>query len=360
MRGRGSKVAIDVLNSGELSYHGDAMRKLIIGCGYLGERVAREWKGLGDDVCVLTRSAEHARRFETLGLTPIVGDVLQANSLKQLPYVDTVLYAVGFDRNSGQSKRAVSVDGLRNVLSLIASRCRRLIHISSTSVYEQNDGSFVDEASPTEPIEESGRICLEAESVVWRFFERALIPLPRGEGGRRPGEGVGVVEDCVENRHQPLIESLTLALSQGERGPDKKSAAIVLRLAGLYGPGRFLTRIEQLQRGEPLSGNPAAWLNLIHVDDAVQAVLAAEQRGHCGETYLVCDDRPLPRIEYYSALAARVGAPPPRFAELAADAPERQQLNKRCVNRRLREELDMRLQYPTVSEGLIRLHDASR
>jgi nucleoside-diphosphate-sugar epimerase len=336
------------------------MRKLIIGCGYLGERVAREWKGLGDDVCVLTRSAEHAHRFESLGLTPIVGDVLQADSLKQLPNIDTVLYAVGFDRNSGQSKRAVYVDGLRNVLSLIASRCRRLIYVSSTSVYGQNDGSFVDEASPTEPIEESGRICLEAESVVWQFFAQALVPLRRGEGGRRPGEGVGAFEDCVANRRQPPTESLTLALSQGEKGPDARSAAIVLRLAGLYGPGRLLARIEQLQRGEPLSGNPAAWLNLIHVDDAVRAVLVAEQRGGCGETYLVCDDRPLPRVEYYSALAARVGAPPPRFAELAADAPERRQLNKRCVNRWLREELNVRLQYPTVSEGLSCLHEVSR
>ncbi len=325
------------------------MRKLIIGCGYLGERVAREWKGLGDDVCVLTRSVEHARRFETLGLTSIVGDVLQADSLKQLPNIDTVLYAVGFDRNSGQSKRAVYVDGLRNVLCLIGSRCRRLIDISSTSVYGQNDGSFVDEASPTEPIEESGRICREAESVVWRFFARA-----------------GSTTECRETLAAPHPSPLpggerkSDIASVGERGSDAKSVAIVLRLAGLYGPGRLLARIEQLQRGEPLSGNPAAWLNLIHVDDAVQAVLAAEQRGRCGETYLVCDDQPLPRVEYYSALAARVGAPPPRFAELAADAPERQQFNKRCVNRRLREELNVRLQYPTVSEGLSRLYQASR
>ncbi len=284
------------------------MRKLLIGCGYLGERVAREWLRHGDEVSVLTRSTANAERFASWGLKPILGDVLDPASLRKLPNAETVLYAVGFDRTAQASKRAVYVDGLSNVLREVGPRCERFLYVSSTSVYGQDAGEQVDESSPTMPTEENGCICRDAEVVV-----RQLEP-----------------------------------------------DAIILRLAGIYGPGRLLARVEQLRRGEPLTGNPESWLNLIHVDDAVRAVSAAESRGVLGATYLVCDDRPLHRREYYSALAEKVGAPSPQFQELATDAPERQRLNKRCVNRRLREELRVELQFPTVIAGLRSLPEATR
>lgn len=289
------------------------MHKLIIGCGYLGERVAAAWTACGDEVSVLTRSSVRADRLAASGLMPLIGDVLEPESLRQLPRAEVVLYAVGFDRTSESSKRAVYVDGLRNVLAEIAPRCRRFLYVSSTSVYGQNGGELVDEGSSTEPQEENGRICLDAEAIVWHFLDR---------------------DKC---------------------SPEQR--AIILRLAGIYGPGRLLTRIEQLRRGEPLSGNPEAWLNLIHVDDAVRAVLAAEQRGESGATYLVSDDRPLRRAEYYAVLAASVGAPTPRFAELNVYSSERQLFNKRCVNGRLRHELEVELKYPTVIDGLAGLPD---
>ena len=281
------------------------MNRLVIGCGYLGLRVASHWKALGDEVAVLTRSQERAEALSTQGFKPVVGDVMSPASLAQLPDSDTILYAVGFDRSGGHSKRNVYVEGLRNVLTQIRGRCGRLIYVSSTSVYGQSSGESVDETSATDPVEENGRICVDAESALRQSF-----------------------------------------------GPPINNRAIVLRLAGIYGPGRLLARIDQLKQGEPLTGNPAAWLNLIHVDDAVLAVIAADERGTLGETYLVCDDRPLRRIEYYSALAERVGAAPPRFAELAPDSSERRQLNKRCMNHRLRGELGVELRYPTIIAGL--------
>jgi nucleoside-diphosphate-sugar epimerase len=93
--------------------------------------------------------------------------------------------------------------------------------------------------------------------------------------------------------------------------------------------------MESLRSGEPVAGNPAAWLNLIHVDDAVAAVLACEQRGRPGQTYLISDGRPQTRGEYYERLARHIGVPPPQFAERAsADG-----LGKRCDNRRMLAEL---------------------
>ncbi len=284
------------------------MRKLLIGCGYLGERVAKEWLRQGDEVWALTRSTANAERFASFGLKPVIGDVLDPESLRKLPAAETVVYAVGFDRASQTSKRTVYVDGLSNVLQQVGAMCERFLYVSSTSVYGQDAGERVDESSPTTPTEESGCICRDAEAVVRQA----------------------------------------------------KSDANVLRLAGIYGPGRLLARVEQLRRGERLAGNPEAWLNLIHVDDAVRAVLAAETRGVPGATYLVCDDRPLRRREYYAELAKQAGATAPQFEELAADSAERRRLNKRCVNQRLRDELRVELQFPTVIEGLRSLPAATR
>lgn len=284
------------------------MRKLVIGCGYLGLRVAEEWLRSGDEVCALTRSAARAAEFTKLGIQPVIGDVLDPKSLRQLPRATTVLYAVGFDRTSQTDKRTVYVDGLSNVLRQIGARCERFLDVSSTSVYGQCSGEWVDESSPTMPTEEGGRICLEAEGAV-----RQLKP-----------------------------------------------EAIVLRLAGIYGPGRLLARLDQFRRSERLPGNPQAWLNLIHVEDAMLAVLAAETRGELGQTYLVCDDRPLPRQEYYESLAKAFGAPAPQFVELPEDAPELSRFNKRCANRRIREELNVSLRFPTVIDGLRSLAEATR
>src|SRR5690606_28528649 len=104
---------------------------------------------------------------------------------------------------------------------------------------------------------------------------------------------------------------------------------------------------EQLRSGAPIGGNPEAWLNLIHVDDAATAVLACEQRFTPGETFLISDDCPIARREYYELLARLTAAPPPKFSD-----DESSDLNKRIANRKAREHLPLRLAYPTIVEGL--------
>jgi nucleoside-diphosphate-sugar epimerase len=278
-----------------------ATAKLIIGCGYLGRRVARRWIADGDTVYALTRSPDNARQFESLGIHPIPGDVLNRASLHALPPAESVLYAVGFDRRAGQSRREVYVDGLENVLSVATGgRPSKFIYVSSTSVYGQNTGEWVDENSECRPESPNGQVCLEAEQRLHRQFPPAMI----------------------------------------------------VRLAGLYGPERLVARIDQLRAGAPLAGNPDAWLNVIHVEDAAAAIIACERLGRAGSIYLGCDDRPIPRREYYARLAALVGAPPPGFDGGPLSADERPQNNKRCCNRRIRDELRMELRFPTIVEGL--------
>lgn len=263
---------------------------LILGCGYLGRVVARRWLAAGHRVAALTRSrADHLR---ALGVEPLLGDVTEPASLK-FPPVDTVLYAIGLDRSAGKGMRDVYVGGLANVLDALP-RPRRFVYVSSTSVYGQTDGGWVDESSATEPPEENGRIVLECEHLL-----RARLP-----------------------------------------------AATILRFAGIYGPGRVIRRAA-VERGEPLTADPDGWLNLIHVEDGAAAVVAAAERPVEGRTIDVADDRPVTRREFYTTMADLLGAPPAAFAPTPMSG-----ANRRVGNGRMHEELAVELKCPDSRSGL--------
>lgn len=296
------------------------MTNLIIGCGYLGSRVARLWINSGQAVAALTRSHQRAEQFLAQQIQPVVGDVTLPNSLQQLPECDTLLFAVGYDRSASADKRSVYVDGLRHALHALKDRCNRVVYVSSTSVYGQSDGQWIDESSPCEPSTEGGQICLDAEQVVKQM--------------------------CKENK-----------MHHG-----------ILRLSGIYGPGRLLRSVERLKSGEPIAGNPNAWLNLTHVDDAATAVLACEQHGGDGEICLINDGSPCLRSEYYQKLAELTGSPTPEFLANQSDSPNApgkktaslvssrgrpySSLNKRCRNDRMLNELKVKLTYPDYPSGL--------
>lgn len=280
------------------------MAKLIVGCGYLGERVAQLWQAAGEQVVAMTRSQQRAAEWRQRGWSPLVADVTVPASLNDLPPVETMLYAVGYDRQATASMREVYVEGLRNVLDALPSAIGRIIYIGSTSVYSQVDGSWVDELSPCEPLTENGRACLEAEET--------LI-------GHRLG-----------------------------------ARSIRLRLAGIYGPGR-IPRRAALAAGEVIRAASEGYLNLIHVDDAAQIVLAAENaRAPTPGLFTVSDGHPVQRRDYYRCLAQLVNGPEPTFGEPDPDAPvsQRAQSNKRVANARMLEMLQVELKYPSYRQGL--------
>jgi nucleoside-diphosphate-sugar epimerase len=269
---------------------------LILGCGYLGRRVAALWRQQDRTVFAATRNPAHL----LADVTPIVCDVLDPASLGALPRVDTVLYAVGFDRGSKATMHEVYVEGLANVLDQLP-KPKRFIHVSSSSVYGQTDGGWVDETSQTEPGEESGRIVLEAEAVL-----RAKLP-----------------------------------------------DALILRFAGIYGPGRLLRR-QAIERGELIVGDADKWLNLIHVEDGARAVVAAEENGQPGRVFNVCDDHPVRRRWFYTTMAHLLGAQPPRFVAPppGEPTPPHEKGNRRINNRRMKVELCAELRYPDYDQGL--------
>ncbi|WP_165067573.1 NAD-dependent epimerase/dehydratase family protein [Paludisphaera rhizosphaerae] len=279
------------------------MSLLVVGCGYLGRRVARMYVDRGETVFGTTRSAEGASSLEAIGVRPVVGDVLDPSLV--LPSVDRVLYCVGYDRDAGPSKRSVYVDGLRNVLERLPQGVSRLVYISSTSVYGNDDGGWVDEETPAVPITEAGRICLDAEHALTEWAGRSGV------------------------------------------------STVVVRCSGLYGPGRIIRRT-LIARGEPIPGDPERTLSLIHIDDAARASAAALDAPSPGPLYLASDDRPLPRREYYRVVADCLNAPVPTYVPPVPGSPEaaRDVVDRRISNHRIKDELGLALRYPDVTMGV--------
>jgi nucleoside-diphosphate-sugar epimerase len=227
-----------------------ATTRLVLGCGYLGTRVARRWLAAGDRVVAVTRRRERAAELASLGIEPLVADVTAPAFPEPgtLPEAATVFWAVGFDRTAGATHRDVHVRGLGRLLDALPGG-PRVILSSSTGVWGEADGRVVDESTPAHPTREAGRVLLEA---------------------------------------------------------------VALRFAGLYGPGR-LPRIADLRAGAPIAADPDSWLNLIHVDDAAEIVCLVAAAAAPRPLYVVSDGRPVRRREWYGRLAALAGGPPPAW-----------------------------------------------
>ena len=137
----------------------------------------------------------------------------------------------------------------------------------------------------------------------------------------------------------------------------------VLRMAGLYGPGR-IPRQSDLAQGLQIPARPDAYLNLIHIDDAAQAVCAAADHAAPSDLYVVSDGCPVLRRDFYGELARLTGSPPPTFAELpssiASDDRRTRTDDKRVSNRRMLAELAVQLEHPTYRDGLASILAAGR
>jgi nucleoside-diphosphate-sugar epimerase len=278
------------------------MSKLILGCGYLGRVLARQWLAAGQTVYGTTRSPARAAELDRLGVRPVLWDVTRPETDAHLPAARTVVWCVAPGRGDDDPS-AVAVAGLDRLLEHWAPAAGPAVwlHVGSTSVYGQTDGSWVDEGDRAEPLTAAGRRALEAEQV--------LVAAARGRlAGLR---------------------------------------WVTLRFAGLYGPGRIIGE-KAMRAGEPLIGNPETWLNLVHVEDGAAAVRAADRLDDASPVVNVCDDEPLRRRDYYQLAANTLGLPPPRFAA-PAGGPEP---DRRVRNSLLKEGLGVTLNFPSVRQGL--------
>ncbi|EMI19598.1 nucleoside-diphosphate-sugar epimerase [Rhodopirellula maiorica SM1] len=277
------------------------LRILIIGCGYLGSVVAKMARDSGHTVFATTRRQNRATELRQQDIEPILADWTCRSSLQGLPEVDRILVAVSYDSASRMSRYESQVGGLRNLLNSVPEQAH-LCYISTTGVYHQTGGEWVDERSPTNPNREGGRVHLQAEELLHRY---------------RPG-----------------------------------APWTILRLAGIYGPGR-VPRIDSVLQGKPIVSAEEGYLNLIHVEDAARAVFAAWQDS-AHRMYVVGDDEPMPRRDFYCEIARQCRVKPPAFEPPPVGSAKqmRSESNKRIWNRRLKRHLLPKLSFPSYREGL--------
>ncbi len=189
-------------------------------------------------------------------------------------------------------------------------------YLSSTNVYGDCGGDWVDERSPLKPSGERGRRRVAAEAGWLDLHRRVGLPVQ------------------------------------------------LFRLAGIYGPGR--SALDALKAGTARRvAKPGQVFSRIHVEDLVQTLLASMARPDPGAVYNVCDDEPAAPEEVIAYAASLLGiAPPPltdfAVADLSPLARSFYADNKRVSDRRIKDELGVALRYPTYREGLAALSRAGR
>jgi len=271
-------------------------RALIAGCGDVGGALAGLLLADGVDVWGMRRSIAKL----PAGVRPLAADLTRPADWPPLPAdIDWLFYTAAASEHTEAGYRAAYVNGLRHVLQVMndnGQRPRRALFTSSTGVYGQQDGAWVDERSPTEPTRFSGKILLEAE--------RLLL-----------GSGL---------------------------------PATAVRLAGIYGPGR--TRLlRKAAGGAPCPADPPRYTNRIHRDDCAGVLRHLALLAEAESLYIGVDDEPAPMFDVRRWLAERLGAPPPAPGG-DDDAAFRRGGNKRCSNRRLKAS-GYRFRYPTFRDG---------
>jgi nucleoside-diphosphate-sugar epimerase len=235
------------------------MKVLLIGCGFVGERVADLLHSSGHTVIGVTHSSVSAKRLSAAkGWRALACDVTSSAEMMNLRLqtgpVDAFIHCASSSKGGAEMYQAVYVDGMRHLLAAYPEA--RPLYTSSTSVYPQTDGSTVDEESPAEPARDTGRLLRLAE-------ETAL-----------------------------------------------KAGGAVARLAGIYGPGRSFVLKNLLEGKSGIEVNEGATdgrlLNQIHGDDAAAAIVHLVTRHHAG-IYNVADDARMAQRECLQRLGSVVG-----------------------------------------------------
>ncbi|WP_052317921.1 NAD-dependent epimerase/dehydratase family protein [Frateuria aurantia] len=265
---------------------------LLAGCGDLGLRVAASLQARQQPALGLRRSPPAGPSSPAW----IQADLCRPETLTALPRsIDTVMYSPTPGARDPARYHAVFVEGLGHLLDRLQGHdLRRVVLVSSTAVYGDLDGEWGDESTVTEPLGFNGRVLLEAEQLLQR---------------RCPQAGV------------------------------------VVRLGGIYGPGR-LQWLRRLQQGHVrVPRQRPHWSNRIHADDAAALLLQLLQVAEPAPLYLGVDGQPLRLDHFYDAMAVELGLPPP------AEGPAPTGIgNKRLASARLAA-LGFRPRWPDAIHG---------
>jgi nucleoside-diphosphate-sugar epimerase len=264
----------------------------IIGCGYIGTGVGAALAARGHDVIGTTTTPERRDELKAHGIRPRVLTVQDAQALRDVVRDREVVYLTLAAGGRHRDYREVYLRGAHALLeALEISSAQRVIYTSSTGVYGQEDGSPVNEDSPTEPSTANGKVLVETEKTLLAGCQRS---------GRQ---------------------------------------AAILRLAGIIGPDRGpVNRMPSLAGTQRSDGE--AWVNLIHRHDAVNILVRLADVSYHG-ILNVCGDEPIRRRVYYDRLIQKLGLAPIRWTVSNGTS-----LGKRISNTRVKQLLNYEFEHP--------------
>jgi nucleoside-diphosphate-sugar epimerase len=273
-----------------------ARKTLIIGCGYVGLPLALRLKEQGNEVAGWVHSQASADLLAEHHFSRIVvGSVAADDIWKDIcDTYDLVIHCASSGRRGGEAYKEVFLEGAR-MMARHQPQARKLF-VSSTSVYGQTQGEMVTEESAAEPVSATSRILREAENV---------------------------------------------ALASG---------AMIVRSPGIYGPNRSVL-FEKFRGGDAIiEGDGLRWINLIHRDDLVAALLHLAEVGEPGRIYNATDNTPVNYRDFYVWCGDFLGKPVPPFGPVHTQR-KRGLTNKRVSNAKLRA-TGWSPKYPSFREGL--------
>jgi nucleoside-diphosphate-sugar epimerase len=270
---------------------------MIAGCGDVGSRLGQQLSAVGWTVYGLRRTVAQL----PAGIVPVAGDLQLDTCPSAWPSesLDYLVYCAAATQHDEDGYREAYVNGLRRALGWLAQhgqQPKRVLFVSSSGVYGQQQGEWVDETSSADAQGYSGRIMLQAEALV---------------------------------------------LNSG-------LPASVVRLTGIYGPGREWL-LGQVRQGYRVATEPPLYGNRIHADDAaglLAYLLQADARGVAlDDCYIGVDDEPAPLHEVVAWLREQLGV-----SHWAAESTVRRAGSKRCSNARAKA-LGWTPRYPSYREG---------
>ena len=271
-------------------------RILIAGCGVIGTAVGDSLVSDGHEVYGLKRNPP----TESQGITYIKADLTRSDDLIKLDAeFDLVIYILSPDDRSEKSYRDVFEHGLNNLLKVLSRQATApcYLFISSTSVYGQRNGEWVDEQSPTQPERTNGKVILQAECTI------------------------------LTNNHRNCV----------------------IRFSGIYGRGENYL-FDAVRNNREIQFQPPYYMNRIHWQDCVRVIEFITNKMLAGKDlepiYLASDDDPAPKWEVFDYLAHKLGAAAPAKAVLSHDALQ----NKRCSNRLLKQ-AGFQFKYSSYRDG---------
>jgi nucleoside-diphosphate-sugar epimerase len=270
-------------------------RILIAGCGYVGSAVAELFHEAGWNLAGWTRSAASAAQLAGKGWAVSAVDLANAEQVAASPQeFDAVIHSASTGGGDATNYRRVYLEGVRNLQSRFPNA--RILFTSSTSVYAQNNGEWVNEESPAQPQHETGKILREAEQ---HTLERD---------------------------------------------------GLVLRLAGIYGPGRSALLRRVLRNEAVIDPENDRFVNQVHRDDAATALFRLIDKESASGIYNVTDTEPVLLSECYRWLTKKLVLPMPPVGKSSAKR-KRGTANKRVSNGKLRA-LGWEPQYPSFTDGM--------